>query len=202
VIGYDRVRPSCVLSSFFANESDEIVLLTKFETTPVVAGLAEHAHVSSAIGAFPVGIAASGPIAEQSHRLLAPLRDFFATMFFFFFGLQIDPAALPKVLPLATGVAIVTALAKVMTGYWAARRNQLDARCGLRAGVALAARREFSIVIAGLGSGLEPQLSGRSPRQMCSCWRSWGRCSSGPPSERGGPPNRSESPPGRSLQRR
>jgi monovalent cation:H+ antiporter-2, CPA2 family len=47
--------------------------------------------VSSAIGAFRVGISASGPIAEQSYRLLAPLRDFFATMFFFFFGLQIDP---------------------------------------------------------------------------------------------------------------
>jgi CPA2 family monovalent cation:H+ antiporter-2 len=65
---------------------------------------------------------------------------------------------LAKVLPLAMGVAIVTALATVMTGYWAARCNQLDARCGLRAGVALVARGEFSIGIAGLGSGLEPQL--------------------------------------------
>jgi len=53
---------------------------------------AELTHESSAIGAFLVGIAASGPIAEQSHRLLAPQRDFFATMFSFFFGLQIDPA--------------------------------------------------------------------------------------------------------------
>jgi CPA2 family monovalent cation:H+ antiporter-2 len=131
-----------------------------FSTIPLylLAGLAEHAHVSSAIGAFLVGIAASGPIAEQSHRLLTPLRDFFATMFFFFFGLQIDPGTLPRVLPLATGMAIVTALAKVLTGYFAARRNHLDARCGLRAGVALVARGEFSIVIAGLGSGLEPQL--------------------------------------------
>ena len=38
------------------------------------------------------------------------------------------------------------------------RRNHLDARCGLRAGVALVAREELSIVIAGLGSVLEPQL--------------------------------------------
>jgi monovalent cation:H+ antiporter-2, CPA2 family len=152
------IRYGHALSRLAAHESDEIVLLTTFGTTLLVAGLAERAHVSSAIGAFLVGIAASGPIAEQSRRLLAPLRDFFATMFFFFFGLQIDPATLPKLLPLATGLAIVTALAKVLTGYWAARRNHLDARCGLRTGVTLVAHGEFSIVIAGLGSGLEPQL--------------------------------------------
>jgi hypothetical protein len=40
-------------------------LLTKFGTTLLVAGLAERAHVLSAIGAFPVGIAASGPIADS-----------------------------------------------------------------------------------------------------------------------------------------
>lgn len=124
----------------------------------LVAGLAERVHVSSAIGAFLVGIAASGPIAEQSHRLLAPFRDFFAALFFFFFGLQIDPATLPKALPLAAGLAVVTALTKALTGYWGALRNQLDARSGVRAGMALVARGEFSIVIAGLGAGLEQQL--------------------------------------------
>jgi monovalent cation:H+ antiporter-2, CPA2 family len=141
-----------------AHESDEIVLLTTFGTVLLVAGLAERVHVSSAIGAFLVGIAASGPIAEQSHRLLAPLRDFFAALFFFFFGLQIDPATLPKALLLAASLAVVTALTKALTGYWAARRNHLDARSGVRAGMALVARGEFSIVIAGLGAGLESQL--------------------------------------------
>ena len=146
------------LSRLASHKSDEIVLLTTFGTVLVVAGLAERVHVSSAIGAFLVGIAASGPIAEQSHRLLAPLRDFFAALFFFFFGLQIDPAKLPKALPLAAGLAVTTALTKTLAGYWAARRNHLDVRSGVRTGVALTARGEFSIVIAGLGVGLEPQL--------------------------------------------
>jgi CPA2 family monovalent cation:H+ antiporter-2 len=141
-----------------AHQSDEIVLLTTFGTVLLVAGLAERVHVSSAIGAFLVGIAASGPIAEQSHRLLAPFRDFFAALFFFFFGLQIDPVTLPKALPLAAGLALVTAFTKALTGYWAVRRNHLDARSGVRAGMALVARGEFSIVIAGLGDGLEPEL--------------------------------------------
>ena len=63
------------LSQFLAHESDEIILLTTFGTVLLVAGLAERFRVSAAIGAFLVGIALSGPIAEQSHRLLAPLRD-------------------------------------------------------------------------------------------------------------------------------
>lgn len=151
-------RYGYALSRLAAHESDEIVLLTTFGTVLLVGGLAERVHVSSAIGAFLVGIAASGPIAEQSHRLLAPFRDFFAALFFFFFGLQIDPATLPKALPLAAGLAVVTALTKALTGYWAARRNHLDTRSGVRAGLALVARGEFSIVIAGLGAGLEPRL--------------------------------------------
>ena len=151
-------RYGLALSRLAAHQSDEIVLLTTFGTVLLVAGLAERVHVSSAIGAFLVGIAASGPIAEQSHRLLAPFRDFFAALFFFLFGLQIDPAALPKALPQAAGLAVITALTKALTGYWAARRNHLDASSGVRAGMALVARGEFSIVIAGLGAGLEQQL--------------------------------------------
>jgi len=105
-----------------------------------------------------VGIALSGPIAEQSHRLLAPLRDLFAATFFFFFGLEINPATLPPALPLALALGLVTAFTKVLTGYWAAKRAGIDRRGSVRAGMALVARGEFSIVIAGLGVGIEPRL--------------------------------------------
>jgi CPA2 family monovalent cation:H+ antiporter-2 len=146
------------LSRFLASESDEIILLTTFGTVLLVAGLAERFQVSAAIGAFLVGIALSGPIAEQSHRLLAPLRDLFAATFFFFFGLQIDPATLPAALPVALALGVVTAGTKVATGYWAARRAGVDKQGSFRAGMALVARGEFSIVIAGLGASLEPSL--------------------------------------------
>jgi K+:H+ antiporter subunit KhtU len=62
------------------------------------------------------------------------------------------------VLPFAVGLGVVTGLTKVLTGYWAARRAGVDRQGRLRAGMALVARGEFSIVIAGLGAGLEPQL--------------------------------------------
>jgi monovalent cation:H+ antiporter-2, CPA2 family len=146
------------ISKFFLHESDEIILLTTFGAVLLVGGLADRLQVSAAIGAFLVGIALSGPIAEKSQQLLAPLRDLFAAVFFFFFGLQIDPRTLPRVMPLAIGLGLVSALTKVLTGYWAAGRSGVDRRGRIRAGVALIARGEFSIVIAGLGAGIEPQL--------------------------------------------
>jgi len=146
------------LSRFVAHESDEIILLTIFGAVLLVAGLAQRFQVSAAIGAFLVGIAISGSVAEQSHRLIGPLRDLFAAIFFFFFGLEIDPASLVPVLPFAVGLGAVTTLTKVLTGYWATRRAGIDQRGRLRAGMELVARGEFSIVIAGLGVALEPRL--------------------------------------------
>ena len=146
------------LSGFVTHESDEIILLTTFGTVLLVAGISQRFQVSAAIGAFLVGIAVSGQMAEQTHRLLAPLRDLFATTFFFFFGLQINPATLPPALLPAILLGGVTTLTKVLTGYWAAGRVGVDRQGRLRAGMALVARGEFSIVIAGLGAGLAPQL--------------------------------------------
>jgi len=145
-------------SRFIVHESDEILLLTTFGTVLLVAGVAQRLQVSAAIGAFLVGIAVSGPMAEQSRRLVAPLRDLFAALFFFFFGLQINPATLTPALPFAIGLGMVTILTKIVTGYWAASRDGVDAKGCRRAAVALVARGEFSIVIAGLGASAEPQL--------------------------------------------
>jgi CPA2 family monovalent cation:H+ antiporter-2 len=145
-------------SSTIAHRSDEIILLTIFGCVLLVGGLAQKVQVSAAIGAFLVGIAVSGPMAEQSYRLLAPLRDLTAAIFFFFFGLEIDPRSLPPVLVIALALAAVTTLTKVLTGYWSTRRDGLERRWGLRAGFTLVARGEFSIVIAGLGVALEPRL--------------------------------------------
>src|SRR5881296_4528083 len=100
--------------------------LTAFGTVLLVAGMSQRFQVSSAIGAFLVGIALSGTVAEQSHRLVSPLRDLFAAIFFFFFSLETDPATLVPALPFAVGLGAVTTLTKVLTGYWAARRAGID----------------------------------------------------------------------------
>ena len=156
------LRYGQLLSRFVAHESDEIILLTVFGAVLLVAGAAQRFQVSAAIGAFLVGIALSGSVADQSHRVISPLRDLFAAIFFFFFGLEIDPASLVPALPLAVGLGVVTSLTKVLTGYWAARHSGFNQRGRLRAGMELVARGEFSVVIAGLGVAIEPRLGALS----------------------------------------
>ncbi|HVN89415.1 MAG TPA: cation:proton antiporter [Candidatus Binataceae bacterium] len=156
------IRYGHSLSSFVAHQSDEVVLLTMFGIVLLVASIAQRFQVSSAIAAFLVGIALSGPTAEQSRRLLAPLRDLFAATFFFFFGLEIEPGSLVPVLKLAALLAAASAVTKILTGYWATRGLGTDRRGRLRAGLALIPRGEFSIVIAGIGGTIEPDLGALS----------------------------------------
>lgn len=130
--------------------SDEINLLTILGVTLLVGGLAEQVNVSAAVGAFLVGIGVSGDAAHRARSLLSPLRDLFAAVFFVFFGLITDPTKLPAVIVPVAILAAFTAATKVATGWYAARGAGVGPRGRARAGVALIARGEFSIVIAGL----------------------------------------------------
>ena len=139
------------LSEFFFSTSDEVNLLTVLGVTLLVAGAAEQLHVSAAVGAFLVGIGISGPAAHQARNFLEPLRDLFAAVFFVFFGLSIDPTAIPAVAGPVLALAVVSGLTKYFTGWWAAKRQGVSPLGRRRAGALLTARGEFSIVIAGLG---------------------------------------------------
>jgi monovalent cation:H+ antiporter-2, CPA2 family len=144
------LRYGRVISRFLSHDDPEKLLLVVFGLTLLVAGLAQKLQVSSAVGAFLVGIALSGEVAEGARVLLSPLRDLFAAVFFVFFGLSTDPAQIPPVLLPAVILAVVTVATKIATGYWATRRAGVGARGRWRAGGALVAHGEFSIVIAGL----------------------------------------------------
>lgn len=149
-----------IMSRAIFHRSDEVLLLSTLGIVLLVAGAAEELRVSAAVGAFLVGIALSGQVAERAETLVMPLRDFFAATFFVFFGLQIDIGELPGVLPAAAAIAAFTAATKIWTGVWVARRIGVALRGRWRAGTALIARGEFSIVIAGLGvaAGLDAEL--------------------------------------------
>ncbi|MEU0192840.1 cation:proton antiporter [Streptomyces afghaniensis] len=154
------VRYGRHVSRFVSSDDPEKLLLVVLGVTLVVAGLAQQLQVSAAVGAFLVGIALSGEVAEGATSLLAPLRDLFAAVFFVFFGLHTDPASIPPVLVPALALAAVTTATKIATGYWAARRAGIGPKGRWRAGGTLVARGEFSIVIAGLAvtAGIEPSL--------------------------------------------
>ncbi|GIU84222.1 MAG: potassium transporter [Acidimicrobiales bacterium] len=148
------------LSDLAFSESSEHMLLVILGAVLLVAGFAERASVSGAVGAFLVGMGLSGPAAERAEPLLTPLRDLFGAVYFLFFGLAIDTSALRNVLVPALVMAVLTGPTKLWTGWWSARRAGLGSAGRLRAGTVLMARGEFSLVVAGLavGAGLEAEL--------------------------------------------
>lgn len=139
-----------VVSAVVDSTDREVFLLTLIGAALLVAGIASALQVSAAVGAFLLGIAISGATAENAARILEPLRDLFAAIFFVVFGLNTDPASIPPVLGFALLLAVITAATKIATGWWAAQRQGIGRRGRVRAGSALVARGEFSIVIAGL----------------------------------------------------
>ena len=117
-----------------------------------MAAVAEHLHASAAVGAFLVGLTLTGATADRARTVLTPLRDLFAAVFLVAIGLAVDPVDLLPMLPIALGLAAVTAVTKIISGAYAARREGAARRGQRRAGTALIARGEFSLVIIGLAT--------------------------------------------------
>jgi CPA2 family monovalent cation:H+ antiporter-2 len=139
-----------------AHPDNEQVLLRILGLTLIVAALAEFVHVSAAVGAFLVGLTLTGESADRARMVLSPLRDLFAAIFFLAIGVSVKAADLVPMLPAALALAVVSAATKVLTGQFAARREGVGRQGQLRAGTALIARGEFSLVIIGLvGTSIE-----------------------------------------------
>src|SRR5215510_4376989 len=141
--------------------SDEVFLLIIFATLLLVAGLSETIHVAEAIGALLVGLV----LAETEHRqrieqLVIPFRDFFGSVFFFSFGLSIDPLALGGAVGLALVAVVLTIIGNYVAGLLAGRSAQLSSRASSNIGLTIVSRGEFSIILANLAQsgGLLPIL--------------------------------------------
>jgi CPA2 family monovalent cation:H+ antiporter-2 len=165
------VRYGHALSRLLVHSSDEAVLLSVLGLVLLVGAAADAANISAAIGAFLVGTALSEPVADRARQLIHPLRDLFAATFFVFFGLRTDPGVLPSVAAAALGLWAISSTLKIATGWWAARRAGIGPRGAARAGSALVARGEFSILLAqlGVGAGLEPQLGPLATAYVLLC---------------------------------
>jgi len=141
------------LSRLLSGATDEALLLSVFGLTLLVGGLAEQVQVSAAIGAFLVGLALSGPVQHRVGTLIGPLRDLFAAIFFLFFSFQLRPSTLVDAALPAVALGVVATLGKFASARVACRPLGVGRSGRRRAGAALVARGEFSIVIASLGAG-------------------------------------------------
>ena len=146
------------LSDIALSHSSEALLLTLLGVTLLVAGVAGVLNLSTAVGAFIVGVALSGDIVSHARGLLLPLRNLFAAVFFVFFGLRVDTALIPGVAGVAVAIAAACIVTKLATGWIAAGQAGIGTPGRVRAGAALVAHGEFSIVIAELGIAREGDL--------------------------------------------
>lgn len=81
----------------------------------LTAGVAEELGVSDAIGAFMIGLILGATAkAERLRTLTHPLRDAFAAIFFFNFGLSIDPGDVLSVAP-QVGIAVLATIVLALT---------------------------------------------------------------------------------------
>jgi CPA2 family monovalent cation:H+ antiporter-2 len=145
----------------FRISSNEVFLLVLFACLFLLAGLGETIHVAEAIGALLLGLVlAETEHGERMGHLIVPFRDFFGALFFFGFGLTIDPFALGgAVLPVIGAVAI-TIVGNVVAGVLAGRSAGYDNASSLKVGMTVVSRGEFSIIMANVAKsgGLLPVL--------------------------------------------
>ncbi len=127
-----------------------------------VAGFAEVAGASDAIGALLAGMVVAGAgMTTQVARMIVPLRDVFAAIFFFWFGLTIAPSAMGDIaLPVALAVA-VTLTFNVIAGIVAARIYGYGRVEAANTAFMLVSRGEFELILASLAvaAGLDSRVA-------------------------------------------
>ena len=129
--------------------SAEYFVLRAVGATVLVAGVGLALGVSEAVAAFFVGMAFSSTrFVHDLEEALEPLRDTFAAVFFFWIGLVTDPVSFVGVADLIALAVVVTAPAKVLSGYVGGRIYDLNERRSLRVGLGMVTRGEFSLIIA------------------------------------------------------
>ncbi|WP_327356020.1 cation:proton antiporter [Streptomyces sp. NBC_01304] len=151
-----------LIQRLFDVEDNELLVISFLGAAVFVAGVSEWFGVADAIGAFMVGLMlGSTTSAARIRKLVHPLRDAFGAIFFFAFGLSIDPGDLPVVLwPVLAAVALTLAM-NVLAGLAAGRVYGFGPGPSANISATLLARGEFALILATMaaGAGLDARLS-------------------------------------------
>lgn len=139
------------LNKLFKISSSELFVVVVFACLFLLAGAGETIHVAESIGALLLGlILGETEHAERMEQLVVPFRDFFGAIFFFSFGLSIDPFTLGDAVWLAVGAAVLSLIGVTIAGFIVGNRARLNGISSLNIGFTLLARGEFSIIIVNL----------------------------------------------------
>ncbi|WP_433269404.1 cation:proton antiporter [Actinosynnema sp. CS-041913] len=156
-----------VVTRLFASADDELLVVCFVGAAVTGAAIAEELGVSDAIGAFMIGAVIGGSeVAPRVHKLVLPLRDAFGALFFFIFGLSIDPNAVGGVVLPVLAAVVLTIVLNLGAGLFAAKLHSFDRQQAVDIGLTVLTRGEFSLVLAamavtaGLDSRVAPFVAG------------------------------------------
>ena len=163
------MKATPLLNWLFRIPSNEVFLLVVFACLFLLAGFGETIHVAEAIGALLLGLVlAETEHSERIEHMIVPFRDFFGALFFFGFGLTIDPFALGGAVWPALGAALLTLIGNVAAGMLAGRTAGLSTAASLTTGLTIVSRGEFSIIMANLAKA-EACCRCYNPSPPCTC---------------------------------
>jgi CPA2 family monovalent cation:H+ antiporter-2 len=143
-------------------DNDELLVVSVIGLVVLAAGVAEEVGVSEAIAALLVGlVVAEAGLARRVEPLVLPIRDTFGAIFFFVFGVSIRPdLVVHEWAPIVAGV-LVSLVVNVVAGLVVAARAEMSRPAGLRVGLTVLARGEFSLILAALATaaGLDARVT-------------------------------------------
>jgi monovalent cation:H+ antiporter-2, CPA2 family len=133
-------------------KNPETLLLASIGVCFALALVAEKVGYSVALGAFLAGslVAESGE-AEHVERLIRPVRDVFAAIFFVAVGMILDPKVLLEHWAAASVLVIVVIVGQITSVSFGAFLSGRDLKTSVQAGMSLAQIGEFSFIIASVG---------------------------------------------------
>lgn len=153
LVGYFIVPT--IFKKWIKEASDEVLVVVSVALCFGMVCLAASFNYSVALGAFIMGsILAETQESVRIERLIQPLRDIYAAVFFVGIGMLIDPLEIWHNFGTVLLITLVTIVCKTFASfigaYWSTKRLSISSQVGL----SMAQIGEFSFIITSLGVGL------------------------------------------------
>lgn len=141
--------------------SEELFVLFALGVVFLASAVAAVAGVPPLIGAFFVGmIFAESKLTMKLEAKLESLKDAFVAIFFIAFGMLIDPAYFPKVLPIVLIAVPIVILNDVLLTGLLSYFIGFNSRAAVSIGTSICGRGEESVLYATVGSGVKVATRG------------------------------------------
>ncbi|WP_413587560.1 cation:proton antiporter [Bdellovibrio sp. HCB274] len=135
---------------------EEITLIVSIALCFMMVAVSAMAGFSPALGAFVMGsLLAETPEGHRVEKLINPVKNLFAAVFFVSVGTMIDPKIIIEKPGLILLLTLVTIFGKFISTYLGALLSGQSRKTSMQSGMSLAQIGEFSFIIASLGMTLK-----------------------------------------------